>query len=378
MHTLAFLVRPEPGSTAAVRFCLTGDSLIVAAANAREAPARLVAIGDIGSTDAYHVGDEAMMAGLLEGVAACGVDAEWTLMSVQPERSSEQFGVRAVPSLTFRDCAGAAERERRLAELDTILAEPPARWPLIAPPRWREGLAAIAGSDGVVIAGGGNLCRTWPEHVFERAAGVRAARRAARPVAITGQTIGPAFDERTRELVAETLAGCVFVGAREEHSCRLAVELGVQPERLVLQFDDAIGLEEVEPHRSAEIVGDGEFIAVTLNQLGDLSDPAGIVPKFAAQLAELGRSTGRRRGARAARRRSRWRSGSRRRHGHRRDRGGGRLGAAAPGSASLAGGGRVVLPSCAARGEHALSPGGVGHGDGHASLVPVSGPLHAR
>ena len=264
----------------------------MAAANARGAPARLVAIGDIGSTDAYHVGDEAMMAGLLEGVAACGVDAEWTLMSVQPERSSEQFGVRAVPSLTFSDCAGAADRERRLAELDTILAEPPDRWPLIAPARWREGLAAIAASDGVVIAGGGNLSRTWPEHVFERAAGVRAARRAARPVAITGQTIGPAFDERTRELVAETLAGCVFVGAREEHSCRLAVELGVQPGRLVLQFDDAIGLDEVEPPRSSEIVGDGEFIAVTLNQLDDLSDPAGIVPKFAAQLAELGQSTG--------------------------------------------------------------------------------------
>ena len=162
----------------------------------------------------------------------------------------------------------------------------------IAPARWREGLAAIAASDGVVIAGGGNLSRTWPEHVFERAAGVRAARRAARPVAITGQTIGPAFDERTRELVAETLAGCVFVGAREEHSWRLAVELGVQPGRLVLQFDDAIGLDEVEPPRSSEIVGDGEFIAVTLNQLDDLSDPAGIVPKFAAQLAELGQSTG--------------------------------------------------------------------------------------
>jgi polysaccharide pyruvyl transferase WcaK-like protein len=263
----------------------------VAAAHAHER-ARLVAIGDIGSTDAYHVGDEAMMAGLVAAVAACGVDAEWTLMSIQPERSAERFGVRAVPSLSFRGCADAAGRERRLAELDTILAEPPARWPALAPPRWREGLAAIAGSDAVVIAGGGNLCRTWPEHVFERAAGVRAARRAARPVAITGQTIGPAFDERTRELVAETLAGCVFVGAREEHSSRLAVELGVPPGRLVLQFDDAIGLDEAEPDHSAEIVGDGEFIAVTLNQLDDLADPAGIVPKFATQLAELARSTG--------------------------------------------------------------------------------------
>jgi polysaccharide pyruvyl transferase WcaK-like protein len=210
-----------------------------------------------------------MMLGLIQGVAACGASAEWTLMSSRPERSRERFGARAVPKLTFGDCAGPAERELRLAELDSLLREPPARWPLLAPPRWREALGAIAGSDAVVIAGGGNLSRSWPEHVFERAAVVRAARRAERPVAITGQTIGPALDGRTRELVAETLAGCVFVGAREEPSYRLALELGVPPERTALQLDEAIGLEGVEPHRSSAVIGDGPFIAVTLNQLGD-------------------------------------------------------------------------------------------------------------
>lgn len=265
---------------------------MVPAANPNQAPTKLLATGDIGSTDSYHVGDESMMLGLLEGVSACGVDAVWTLMSAQPEISSERFGVSAVPRLTFGDCAGPSEREHRLAELDTILAEPPTRWPLIAPPRWREALAAIAGSDAVVIAGGGNLSRSWPEHVFERAAVVRAARRAARPVAITGQTIGPAFDGRTRELVAEVLAGCVFVGVREEHSHKLALELGVPAERAALQFDEAIRLAGVEPQRSAAIVGGGPFIAVTLNPLGDVSDPSRIVPKLAAQFAELCRCTG--------------------------------------------------------------------------------------
>jgi polysaccharide pyruvyl transferase WcaK-like protein len=261
-------------------------------ARRKEAPLRLLAIGDIGSIDAYHVGDEAMLLGLIQGVAACGIDAEWTLMSAHPERSSDRFGVRAVPRLSFGDCAGPAERELRLAELNTILAESPTRWPLMAPPRWREALDAIAGSDAVVIAGGGNLSRSWPEQVFERTAVVRAARRAARPVAITGQTIGPAFDGRTRELAAEALAGCVFVGVREEPSYRLALELGSPPERTALQFDEAISLEGVEPHGSAEIVGDGPFIAVTLSPIGDVSDPARIVPKLAAQLAELGRATG--------------------------------------------------------------------------------------
>jgi polysaccharide pyruvyl transferase WcaK-like protein/glycosyltransferase involved in cell wall biosynthesis len=259
-------------------------------ASPKEATIRLLAIGDIGSTDAYHVGDEAMTLGLIRGVAGCGVDAEWTVMSAQPDWSSARFGVRAVPRLTFSDCAGPAEREQRLAQLDAILAEPSDRWPLIAPPLWRESLAAIGGSDAIVLAGGGNLCRTWPEHAFERAAVVRAARRAARPVAITGQTIGPALDERTRDLVTEVLSGCVFVGVREAPSHGLALELGVPPERAILQFDDAIGLDGLAPDRGPEIVGDGPFIAVTLNGIDYAADPA-LVPQLAAQLAELGRQT---------------------------------------------------------------------------------------
>jgi hypothetical protein len=31
---------------------------------------------DIGGIDAYHVGDESMLLGLIQGVAACGIDAE--------------------------------------------------------------------------------------------------------------------------------------------------------------------------------------------------------------------------------------------------------------------------------------------------------------
>ena len=53
-------------------------------ARQKEAPIRLLAISDIGSVDAYHVGDEAMLLGLIQGVAACGIDAEWTLMSAHP------------------------------------------------------------------------------------------------------------------------------------------------------------------------------------------------------------------------------------------------------------------------------------------------------
>mgnify|MGYP000985375048 CR=1 FL=1 len=72
--------------------------------NADGAVVRLVAVGDIGHTSTFHVGDEAMVRGLLDGVAATGLDARWTLLSMDPVRSSALFEVPAVLSLGFRDC----------------------------------------------------------------------------------------------------------------------------------------------------------------------------------------------------------------------------------------------------------------------------------
>ena len=81
---------------------LIGGSAMMPAAHGNGARRRLLAAGDIGSTSAYHVGDESMMLGLIEGVAASGVDVQWTLMSAQPERSAERFGVSAVHETDVR------------------------------------------------------------------------------------------------------------------------------------------------------------------------------------------------------------------------------------------------------------------------------------
>ncbi|HEY0872454.1 MAG TPA: hypothetical protein VGD94_03205, partial [Vicinamibacterales bacterium] len=140
-------------------------------------PLRLVAVGDVGSGAAYHVGDEAMLQGLIETAGQSHVAVEWTVMSLDPSRSSAQWDIRATPRLTFDDCAGPAEREARLAEMDRVLQARPDQWSVSAPAEWRTSLSAIAESDGVVIAGGGNLSQSWPAAVFERTAVVRAARR---------------------------------------------------------------------------------------------------------------------------------------------------------------------------------------------------------
>ena len=255
-------------------------------------PLRLVAVGDVGCSAAYHVGDEAMLQGLIETAKDGDVAVEWTVMSIDPPRSAAELGVHATPRVTFEDCAGPAEREERLTEMDRLLQLAPAQWSASAPAHWRASLTAIAECDGVIIAGGGNLSRSWPAEVFERTAVARAAQRAGRPIAITSQTIGPCFDERTRELTAALLRGGALVGLREASSYELAIELGAPRDRTVLQFDDATGVSPAEPPWWREVVGDHEFIAVTLNPLGDPTDAEGSVALLAGQLVEVSRCTG--------------------------------------------------------------------------------------
>lgn len=255
-------------------------------------PLRLVAIGDVGRSSAYHVGDEAMLQGLIETARQGSVAVQWTVMSTDPPRSAAAWGVRATPRLTFEDCAGPAEREARLAALDRVLETEPSEWSACAPVQWRESLSAIADCDAVVVAGGGNLSRSWPDEVFERTAVARAARRAGRPIAITSQTIGPSFDERTWELTAALLRDAVLVGVREASSHALAIELGARRDRTVLQFDDATGVLPVEPPWWRDVAGDVPFIAVTVNQLGDASTAEDTAALLGRQLAEVSRRTG--------------------------------------------------------------------------------------
>jgi polysaccharide pyruvyl transferase WcaK-like protein len=253
---------------------------------------RLVAVGDVGRSTAYHVGDEAMLLGLIETARRGAIAVEWTVMSLDPARTAVDLGVRATPRLMFEDCAGPLERDARLAALDQLLDASPERWSDSAPEQWRDALAAIAECDGVVIAGGGNLSGSWPAEVFERTAVARAARSARRPVAITSQTIGPSFDERTQQLTAALLKDAAFIGLREARSHELAIELGAPRDHTVLQFDDATGVVPAEPSWWQDVAGDGPFIAVTLNQFGDPSAPESGVGAFARQLADISQRTG--------------------------------------------------------------------------------------
>lgn len=175
----------------------------------------IVVLADVGGPG-FHVGDEAMLAANLELLR------------------------RAAPSVAvtvLARAAGAAD---------------------IA--------AAVAGADGVLVSGGGNMSASWPALLEQRIALLDAAARATVPAVVTGQTIGPALEPGQRARLGPALGGAVLVGARERPSVAQALGLGVGVGSLVLQVDDAFGMSATAPDDPELLaVAESGYLAVTLD-----------------------------------------------------------------------------------------------------------------
>ncbi|WP_137842992.1 polysaccharide pyruvyl transferase family protein [Microbacterium sp. 2FI] len=192
---------------------------------------RVVMIGDVGVVDdMVHIGDEAMFEAARDELSARG--AEVVGISSSPAETARRYGVRAVGRIGF-DGLDRASSEARLA---AVLSAADNEDTLAPGDAAHAVIAAVADADGVVVAGGGNLASTWPLHVYERAALAGIAARCGKPLAVTGQTLGPRLDARDRELVARLLGSARRSGVREAASQRLAADLGIDAR---LGVDDA-------------------------------------------------------------------------------------------------------------------------------------------
>lgn len=205
-------------------------------------------VGDIGRVEGYHVGDDAMTLGLLNAAPRAGLRLAAQLAAADPGAATARFGCPAVPLVGFERAADETARAELLAS---------GRLPA-------ETERALDGVDALIVAGGGNISRTWPALVYERLALARAARARQLPVIVTGQSLGPWFGPEVAPLARELLSIAAWVGVRERASQLLAGQLGVSAERLGLTFDDAIGLVARPPAKPPE----EPFVAVTINDLG--------------------------------------------------------------------------------------------------------------
>jgi polysaccharide pyruvyl transferase WcaK-like protein len=183
----------------------------------------IVVVGDVGVTDeVIHIGDEAMFEALVTELRSRGVD-RFVGISNNPAETAMRYGIEAIGRIMRQ-----GNREQLAERMTRVLAAAGGDSSQLAPEdsAWSV-IRAIADSDGVAIAGGGNLTSTWPAHVYERATVGELARRANKPLVVTGQTIGPTLLSGDATLVAELLASARLVGVRERSSFALASSWGV-------------------------------------------------------------------------------------------------------------------------------------------------------
>jgi polysaccharide pyruvyl transferase WcaK-like protein len=246
-------------------------------------PRRLLVIADVGGDDTRHIGDEAMLEANLEGFRRLLPAVAFTVVSDAPRWTASRHGVDAVAPFGFpRDAGAGAEREALLHRL-------------LADARNGQGanatIDAVARADGVVMSGGGNISSTWPALLYERVALLQLARLLGKPVVVLGQTIGPSLAPEERRQVAEALSGAGFVGCRELPSAALALGLGVPPERIWYQGDDALFLEESPGSVPPLGPPRGPAIAVTIDPQIRASGEA-VFGSLVRQLRELSETTG--------------------------------------------------------------------------------------
>lgn len=248
---------------------------------------RITMIGDVGGWNSYHVGDEAMLSANIAGLRRTYPSVEITILSRDPDWSSETYDAASL--LPFGFAVGAIDQELRDERLHRISSflNGSAREP---DERASKVFASIRGSDALFISGGGNLSSSWPEHLYERVALMRTAAAFGKPVIVSGQTLGPALTENENLLLSEQLRQAAFVGVRERDSLALAIAMGVPETKLFYQLDDAFFI----ARNSSGMKGlpRRKYVAITLHphmSMGHSDGPS--ASKFIRQFEEVSRLT---------------------------------------------------------------------------------------
>jgi polysaccharide pyruvyl transferase CsaB len=140
-----------------------------------------------------NAGDEAVLAGLLQGIKTLGWKTEATVLSADPALTERWHGVRAVPRMK----------------------------PSL--------LRAVAGCD-LLVSGGGSLLQdvTSQASLFYYLGVIGLARAMGKRVAVAAQGMGPLERPSSRRWTAAALNRCDLLTVRDEDSARLLREIGVK------------------------------------------------------------------------------------------------------------------------------------------------------
>ncbi|HMO11364.1 MAG TPA: polysaccharide pyruvyl transferase family protein, partial [Actinotalea sp.] len=272
---------------------------------------KIVVLGDIGNST-YHAGDELMARAAVDELSRRS-ELVATAISADAARSRAMYGWPTVARIGFAGMS-TESREARLEAIDRAAGGDAGALPW-GDPAW-DVIHSVADSDAVLITGGGNLNSVWPEHIYERAALARLAAAFARPLVVTGQTVGPHLTARHGELVGEVVTSAVLVGVRELASREICLRLGVPPHKLCANVGPLAGMVAAVRQVYRRHLRAGQRPGRTGSLRPRCRRPASVCPRGLRMAGRPGTAPGQPRGA-----------GTRRRHsGARRNRRGGRAG----------------------------------------------------
>ncbi len=242
-------------------------------------PQRIVIIGDIGVVDGMiHIGDEAMFEAAVDAMRERGI-TDITGVSSVPAESAARYGISAVSNIGWP--ASRPDREARLAAVVAAVDNPEA---LDDADSAHAVIAAIRDSDGMLVAGGGNMSTLWPQHIFERTALGRIATALGKPLVVSGQTIGPELDDADSALVRDLLRSAELVGVREPSSFALCQRLDISD--VIQTIDDASFLV------TDDVAGSADYCLVSVaSHVGDATRSE-VVVALAALLDGIAELTG--------------------------------------------------------------------------------------
>jgi len=168
-----------------------------------------------------NAGDEAILAASLAGLRDRLPDAEFVVLSAEPDLTAAQHDVEARP-----------------------------RWPLWSV--WRT----LRDAD-LLLSGGGGLLQDSTSALSLRyyLAVLRLARLAGTPYAIFAQGIGPLRGRLGRWATARCVRRAAAITVRDQASAELLAEIGVAGERIEVTADPALTLVPAPQAEIAEILG---------------------------------------------------------------------------------------------------------------------------
>ena len=226
---------------------------------------RFLLIGDVAGAETYHVGDEGMLEANLESLRELAPQAEFTVISRDPEWTAQTYGTTAIEPIGFTETdLDSKEAEDRLESLLEAVSQGELPAGFDRGPQALAVIDAIRSADALVISGGGNMNATWPEHLYERVALLALAERLDKPAVVLGQTIGPRLSEMQSERLVESLRAVRLIGVRESDSYDLLEKLGVSAEILDYQLDDAIFLGKGQAKAAPRPELERPYLALTL------------------------------------------------------------------------------------------------------------------